>query len=451
MTKYLLAIGLCLATVCIAGSVAPVSVVGSAFRRTSVLIAAEPDPASGVRLVVPGATNEHVSLAASGRTVAAAWAATPEGGRTDIYAAISSDEGQTFGRPVRVGSDASVNAEQPPRVAIAPLRSGQTSPDLVVVWTAKAAGGTRLISARSHDGGRTFSAATVVPGSAASGNRGWQSLAIDAMGHPIVIWLDHREGATAAGAGHQHHGEAASTATAAEASVARAGTSRLYVGSIDGSVPVQALVHGVCYCCKTALAVSPGGDLVTAWRHVYAGGFRDIAFSRSGDGGRTFSTPARVNQDGWQIAGCPEDGPAIAVDATGRSHVVWPTLVRENGRETMAVFHASTEDGRTFSARTRVPAGDAAFHPQIAVAPSGDLLVAWDEGSSGTRRVRLVRGTVSKTRPGLEFSEIPKNQTRSGFSEPGSHPAVVATSAGAVVAWTSRVNSGSEIRVARYP
>ncbi len=414
------------------------------------MIAAEPESAGGVRLAVPGAANEHVTLAASGRIVAAAWAATPEGGQTDIYTAISGDEGQTFSRPVRVGTDASVNAEQPPRIALAPARSGQPAPEVVVVWTAKAPGGTRLMTTRSRDGGRTFAAAVVVPGSAAAGNRGWQSMAIDAMGHPIVIWLDHRDGAKAA-SGHQHHGDAASTPTAAEESVARAATSRLYVGSTDGSLPVQALVHGVCYCCKTALAVSPSGALVAAWRHVYAGGFRDIAFSRSDDGGRTFSTPARISQDGWQIAGCPEDGPSIAVDAIGRSHVVWPTLVRENGRETMAVFHAATKDGRTFSARTRVPAGDAAFHPQVAVAPNGDLLVVWDEGSSGTRRVRFSRGTASETRPGLVFSEFPKNQTRSGFTAPGSHPAVVATPTGAVIAWTSMGAGGSEIRVATHP
>jgi hypothetical protein len=266
-----------------------------------------------------------------------------------------------------------------------------------------------------------------------------------------VVWLDHRDGATArsAAAGH-HHGDAPSTTAAAEDSVARAATSRLYVGSTDGSLPVQALVHGVCYCCKTAVAVSPTGDVVTAWRHVYQGGFRDIAFSRSADGGRTFSTPARVSQDGWQIAGCPEDGPAVAVDSSGRSHVVWPTLIRESGSETMALFHAVTRDGQTFSTRTRVPARDAAFHPQLAIGENGDVFVAWDEGSGGTRRVRLVKGTLSETRPGLVFP-TPQDQTRSVFDEPGTHPAVAVTPAGAVVGWTGRAGGRSEIRIATYP
>ncbi len=39
----------------------------------------------------------------------------------------------------------------------------------------------------------------------------------------------------------------------------------------------------------------------------------------------------RVHQDGWAINGCPDDGPAMAVDAAGTVHMVWPTLL--NGTE----------------------------------------------------------------------------------------------------------------------
>jgi hypothetical protein len=39
------------------------------------------------------------------------------------------------------------------------------------------------------------------------------------------------------------------------------------------------------------------------------------------------TTPVRVNEDGWAIDGCPDDGPSIAVDAGGVLHIGWPTLV----------------------------------------------------------------------------------------------------------------------------
>src|SRR3954462_8217970 len=90
---------------------------------------------SETRLAVPGARNEHVSLAAAGNTVAATWGVTSAGGQTAIYAATSDDAGRTFSRPVRVAASADVGGEQPPRVVLVP--AGKTAPDVVIVWTAK--------------------------------------------------------------------------------------------------------------------------------------------------------------------------------------------------------------------------------------------------------------------------------------------------------------------------
>ena len=82
------------------------------------------------------------------------------------------------------------------------------------------------------------------------------------------------------------------------------------------------LFKGVCYCCKTAMAIGPDGAIYAAWRHVFAGNLRDMGFTVSRDGGKTFSPLTRVNQDGWSINGCPDDGPAMAVDAKGTVHLV---------------------------------------------------------------------------------------------------------------------------------
>ena len=91
--------------------------------------------------------------------------------------------------------------------------------------------------------------------------------------------------------------------------------------------------------------------MYVAWRHVYPTNLRDIAVARSGDGGRTFSTPVRVSEDHWEIDACPEDGPSIAVTDDGVLHVAWPTMLQE-GVQKKAVFYASSTDGgRTFSPR----------------------------------------------------------------------------------------------------
>ena len=71
----------------------------------------------------------------------------------------------------------------------------------------------------------------------------------------------------------------------------------------------------------------------------------------SRDGGKTFAPQIRVSEDQWEVEGCPDDGPAVAVDAEGVVHVVWPTLVSEDGAQTIALFHALSGDGRRFSTR----------------------------------------------------------------------------------------------------
>ena len=56
----------------------------------------------------------------------------------------------------------------------------------------------------------------------------------------------------------------------------------LFAGTVTGSA--RALTSGVCYCCKTSLAIADG-SVYAVWRHVYPGNMRDIAFTVSRDGG----------------------------------------------------------------------------------------------------------------------------------------------------------------------
>ena len=70
-----------------------------------------------------------------------------------------------------------------------------------------------LLSARSLDGGRTFSHSIPVPGSEGEGSRGWESVAVDAAGRISVLWLDHRDLIAADGA-HQHNAGANASANA---------------------------------------------------------------------------------------------------------------------------------------------------------------------------------------------------------------------------------------------
>ena len=255
--------------------------------------------------------NAYPSLAANGRFAAVVWGAVTSNGMTGIYVAASHDGGRTFGAPTRIADAAgraSLSGEQPPRIALMP-RAGR-DPALVVVWTEKTAEGTRLLSARSDDAGASFAAPVTTSGSEAPGNRGWESIAAARDGAVVAVWLDHRELATGREAGtsksHAEHQHMTSGQKPADG-VARAQLSKLIFARLgeadrsragDGAVEPESqatITGGVCYCCKTAIATDSDGGVYAAWRHVYEGNVRDIAFTKSSDGGRSF-TPAAAHQ-----------------------------------------------------------------------------------------------------------------------------------------------------------
>jgi hypothetical protein len=396
-----------------------------------------------LHLGVPGHLNQHVSAASDGGSVVAlAWAASSSNG-TDIVAAVSVDGGESFARPVRVNAverQANVNGEQPPRVAVASGPDGR--PSIVVLWTARREDGTALLSARSIDGGRTFGPTTALPGVTSPGNRGWESLAAGSDDRLFALWLDHRDAAQGRSAHtHHQHGSGPAAVEAADGA-ARAQRSQLFVSSLDGAIAPRGIARGVCYCCRTALATGTDGAVYAAWRHVYAGNQRDISFTLSRDGGRSFAAPVRVSEDGWQLDGFPENGPALGVAASNRVHVVWPTLVRDARGETLRLFHASSADGRRFTPRVELPTSGAAYHPQIIVLPDGSLLVAWDELAAGTRTVRTARGELHAD-GGMAFSAV----TDAGL--PGAYPALTVTASHAVLAWAQPGETESWLSVRR--
>jgi hypothetical protein len=405
-------------------------------------------------LAVNGRSNSTPSIASDGAAVVVAWGASTPSGTTDVYAAVSGDGGRTFGPPVRVNDvdgEARLNGEQPPRAAI-------HGTAITVVWTAKGASGTRLVQSRSDNGGRSFAKSMTVPGGDAAGNRGWENAAADRNGRVYAVWLDHRELAQQDGAVAASHHDHAAASAAKPDGVAMAQRSKLYLASVDGAVAPRAITGGVCYCCKTALATGADGGIFAAWRHVYPGNIRDIAFTSSRDGGKTFVPPLRVSEDQWVLEGCPDDGPAMAVDGKSRIHIVWPTLITEktgesaktaeksrssvaDGEPTIALFYAMSADGRSFTPRKRIPTEGMPHHPQIAIGPDGSLTIVWDEGANGKRGAAMVR-TNAAAAAGSPL-------TRVALSGSAVYPVVAAVADAAVVAWTSGSGPASVIRVER--
>lgn len=381
-----------------------------------------------VRLAVAGRKSANPSVAAAGALVGVTWSAATSDS-TDVYLAVSRDTGRTFGAAVRVNDiagDARINSEFPPRLAMVPGKGAD--PDMVVVWSTRRGDSTRLQWARSTDAGATFSAAAPVPGSVAKGSRGWQSVAVDSSGRVLVMWLDHRD-VPAMAMGHEHGSPAGQASTTKEDPTARAGFSKLYFASLDGT-GARPITSSVCYCCKTSL-VAKGGSVYGVWRHVYPGTIRDIALTVSRDGGRTFSSPARVSEDGWKIDGCPENGPAVAVDNGDQIHISWVTPPDGKSDTPLGLFYTTSKDGSVFAPRIRIPTNGPAAHTQIVARGDSSVIVAWDEMAGAKRNVGLARVAAGATDSTMITRLWPAGTVEGGW------PVLASTSGGLIVAWVT--------------
>ena len=400
-----------------------------------------PSPAMGV----PGAVNATPSLAVSGRTVAAVWTAT-QAAVTNLYFATSSDGGMTFSAPRRVNDmdgDAGATTEQPPRVVISGSERARV---FTVVWSKRDTGPQQtrrdtVRMARSTDGGRTFSPARFAHDPKFSGARGWESLAVGRSGAVHAVWLDGRDAEkkmaeTAAHSGMPHKGQPPQDIYHA-------------VIAPDGRIFENLIATGVCFCCKTAVAVDSRGTVYAAWRHIFPGSMRDIAFAKSTDEGRRFDPLVRVSDDKWELNGCPEDGPTLAVDQAGLIHIAWATVMQDRDG-VKALFYATSRDGKSFSPRARLPVAEGATpgHPQLALTADGGVAIVWDELVAGLRRVSFTR----VSREGV----FERPQLLSG-DESASYPVIVSVDRGVLVAWTSRSSSAksavepSVIKMRRMP
>jgi hypothetical protein len=363
-------------------------------------------------LDVAGRSNAHLSLAADGDRVAASWAASAQDG-TDIYAAMSSDGGRTFSAPVRVNDhpgDANPGGEQPPRIVV-------KGSSVDVVWVSKRESVSGIRVASSTDGGATFGPTRTITPPNVTGARGWESAAMDDSGVLHAAWLDGRNNGP-----HEHM-----SGPPVRQDIYHA------VWGADGTAVETMVASNVCFCCKTAL-VSRGDEVYVAWRHLFPGGVRDIAVARSSDRGKTFSAPVRVSLDNWKIDACPDDGPAMTLDARGALDITWPTMVKDR----VGIFEASSTDGgATFTPRVRIDSGTAAAsHPRIAASASA-VAIVWDELANGARRAWVRVGTAAPIALNAEGA--------------ASYPAVAATKNGFIAGWTEQQGETSVLRTRVIP
>ena len=172
----------------------------------------------------------------------------------------------------------------------------------------------------------------------------------------------------------------------------------------------------VCECCQTDAAWTSNGPLVV-YRGRSGGEVRDIRWLRL-DGG-TWTAPKVLAPDGWEIAGCPVNGPAVAASGV-RVAVSWFTAAEGRPR-VQAAFSAN--GGESFGASREVDGDKPLGRVDVAYLGEDDFAVSWmaSLGERAALKVRRVRldGTLSEaltlaTTASSRASGVPRIQHHEG-------------------------------------
>ncbi len=267
----------------------------------------------------------------------------------------------------------------------------------------------------STDGGQSWSDALIPHRDGVSAEHGFVSL-VPLEDRLAAVWLDGR---------HSGDGHGSGAMTLRYAVIDRAG----------GLSEEAELDSRVCDCCQTSAARTSQGLLV-AYRDRSPDEIRDIGIVRLEEG--RWSEPALVHADGWKIAGCPVNGPAL--DARqDRVAVAWYTQAEDTPQVRLAF---SADAGRTFSDPVRVDEGETMGRVDALLLPDGSAAVAWMEFGEGDEVRLLVRRI---TAAGRRFPPIlvatTDSSRRSGF------PHLALAGGELLIAWTS--TESDRVRTAR--
>ena len=175
----------------------------------------------------------------------------------------------------------------------------------------------------------------------------------------LVSWLDGRN---TGGGGHDHsgHGVGAMSIRAAEV-------------KLDGRVLWDDLLDAkTCDCCQTSSALTDLGPVVV-YRNRSDREIRDIAITRLVNG--KWTEPSIIHPDGWEIAGCPVNGPKIV--ANGNTLLVgWFTAANATPKVN---FSFSVDGGVTFSKPIQVDSTGIIGRVDVALLDHQSGVVTWME------------------------------------------------------------------------
>jgi hypothetical protein len=163
---------------------------------------------------------------------------------------------------------------------------------------------------------------------------------------------------------------------------------------------------------------------------------------RSTDGGKTFSDPVYISEDGWVTEACPHAGVSIDTDSQNRIHSLWWTAGRVE-EEAGIYYNYSADGGRSFSPRqliSRTPA-QTVLHAMLTVDKNDTVWAAFEDlKGESTRKMYL-------TYLDAETGEWSQHYDLSDDTRNALFPVVVADDSNLYVSWTERKGETAQVKL----
>ncbi len=241
----------------------------------------------------------------------------------------------------------------------------------------------------------------------------------------MVSWLDGRN---TYGVGDHGHAKGAMTIRSA-------------VLDFNGNIVSQNVIDEmVCECCQTSMAIS--GDIpIVVYRDRSEGEIRDIYYSRYIDS--NWTEPHPIHNDGWQINGCPVNGPNV--DSYG-DNVVVSWFSASNGRPKVNLKF-STDNGRTFGDKILIDEVDNSplGRVDIELISETEAMISWLSTVDGKGKllIRKIK-TNGEIGPIKVVDEI-STERSTGF------PQIEKFNDDVYISWTDNSELGKKVRVTKIP
>ena len=341
----------------------------------------------------PGSGEPNLYTASDGR-VFLTWIepADPKGHR--LRFAIRNKDVWSEPRTIAEGTNWFVNWADFPSIIV--LKNGT----LVAHWLVKSGTDGHAYDVNissSIDGGKTWSKPSAPHRDGTKTEHGFVSMLPWTGGRASAVWLDGRNFKEMSKDGH---GPSTNEMTLRFAAIDATG----------GLSEETVLDSRVCECCQTSAATTTDGAIVV-YRDRSPNETRDISLVRF-LGGR-WTTPRSLSADGWEIHGCPVNGPSVSADGR-RVAVAWFTAPKE-ASQVKLIF--SGDAGGTFGQPIRVDDGAPTGRVEVLMLPDGSALVSWLERTTSGADIRFRRVRPDGSRDGAVTVAASGVARASGFPQ----------------------------------